>query len=149
VSAFGPRAMEIAIRIGDGYISTQPEEDLVRQFRYSGGGQRPTVGLMKACYAGSREEAVGIAHRLWATSGLPGELSQLLPTPRHFEQAASLVTEEKTGHALPCGPDAKAHLEFAGRYKDAGFDELHVAAIGPHYRELIALYRDEVLPALT
>jgi len=148
VSAFGPRAMELATRIGDGYISTRPEEDLVRRFREGGGGRRPTVGLMKGCYAASREEAVGIAHRLWATSGLPGELSQLLPTPRHFEQAASLVTEDMTGKALACGPDSKAHLEFASRYHDAGFDELHVAAIGPHYRELIALYRDEVLPAL-
>jgi len=149
VSAFGPRAMALATRIGDGYISTQPDGELVRRFREGGGGQRPSVGLMKGCYAGSRADAVSIAHRLWATSGVPGELSQLLPTPRHFEQAASLVTDEMTSQALPCGPDAKVHLEFAGRYRDAGFDELHVAAIGPHYRELIALYRDEVLPALT
>jgi hypothetical protein len=31
------------------------------------------------------------------------------------------------------------------RYRDAGFDEVYVASIGPNYRELVDLYAEEVL----
>ncbi|GAA1781759.1 hypothetical protein GCM10009682_00060 [Luedemannella flava] len=58
------------------------------------------------------------------------------------------MTKEMTADALPCGPDAKAHVESLRAYADAGLDEVYVASVGPHYREFIQLYRDEVLPAL-
>ena len=40
------------------------------------------------------DEAVRIALEKWPNTGAPGELSQVLPSPRHFEQVAELVTEE-------------------------------------------------------
>ncbi|GIE97734.1 hypothetical protein [Paractinoplanes rishiriensis] len=90
-------------------------------------------------------EGVETAHRLWGTSGVPGELSQVLPSPRHFEQAAQLVTPEMTRASLPCGPDPAKHAEQLKAYEDAGFDEVYVADIGPHYRDMIELYRREFL----
>ncbi|MFF5014885.1 hypothetical protein [Streptomyces sp. NPDC001165] len=47
------------------------------------------------CWGTDRREAVRTAHRLWANEQLPGELAQILPTPRHFERASELVTEER------------------------------------------------------
>jgi hypothetical protein len=104
------------------------------------------MGGMKSCWGPSTEEAVTIAHKYWATSGLPGELAQVLPSPRHFEQGAKLVTEEMTGKSYACGPDAKPQLASLTEYRDAGYDEVYVASIGPHFRDLIELYRTEVLP---
>jgi hypothetical protein len=43
-------------------------------------------------------------HRVWPNMGLPGELSQELATPKHFEQAAAIVTEEMVADTPPCGP---------------------------------------------
>lgn len=148
VSAFGPKAIDLAARIGDGYINTSPEAEMVRQFREGGGGDKPTAAGFKACYAPTKEEAVRIAYQTWPNSGLPGELAQVLPSPRHFEQASSLVTEESVGSTLACGPDPQRQLESIEQYAKAGFDELYVANIGPHYRELIDLYRREILPQL-
>jgi hypothetical protein len=102
-------------------------------------------GGFKGCWAPSEDEGTEIAHRLWGTSGIPGELSQVLPSPKHFEQAAQLVTPEMTRKALPCGPDAAGHAEQLKKYEAAGFDEVYVANIGPHYRDLIDLYRREFL----
>jgi hypothetical protein len=34
-----------------------------------------------------------------------------------------------------------------GTYREAGYDEVYVANVGPNYRELIELYAKEVLPA--
>jgi G6PDH family F420-dependent oxidoreductase len=145
VSAFGPKALELAGRIGDGFVSTSPSGDHVKQFRQAGGEGKPCQGGFKVCYAPTEEEGVETAHRLWGTSGVPGELSQVLPSPRHFEQAAQLVTPEMTRESLPCGPDPAKHAEQLKAYEDAGFDEVYVANIGPHYRDMIELYRREFL----
>ena len=144
VSAFGPKAMDVATRIGDGYISTTPDAGLVKQFR-AGAGDKPVQGGFKGCWAPTEDEGVEIAHRLWANAGVPGELSQVLPSPKHFEQASQLVTPEMTRKSAPCGPDPAGHAEQLKKYEDAGFDEVYVSNMGPHYRELIDLYRREFL----
>jgi G6PDH family F420-dependent oxidoreductase len=148
ISGFGPKAIDLAGRIGDGYITTSPDADARRQFAAAGGAGKPTQAGFKVCVADSKDDGVAIAHGLWANSGLPGELSQVLPSPRHFEQASTLVTPEMTGESVVCGRDAKEHVEAFEPYLDAGFDEIYVANMGPHYAQMITLYKDEVIPAL-
>jgi G6PDH family F420-dependent oxidoreductase len=145
MSAFGPKALDLAARIADGFISTMPEAEHVETFRKQGGGDKPAQGGFKACYAPTEAEAVDIAHRLWGTSGVPGELAQVLPTPQHFEQAGQLVPKEATAKAHACGPDPARQRELLDKYEQAGFDEVYVANIGPNYRELIDLYGRELL----
>jgi G6PDH family F420-dependent oxidoreductase len=148
MSGFGPKAVSAAARIADGYITTTPDKDLVQQFRAEGGQGKPLQAGLKVCYAETRQQGVEIAHRLWANSGLPGELSQVLPSPKHFEQASSLVTPEMTGESVACGPDAVDHLRAFEPYLEVGFDDIYVANMGPHYAEMIRMYGDEVLPKL-
>jgi G6PDH family F420-dependent oxidoreductase len=145
VSAFGPRALEVAARIGDGYVSTMPDGDLVRRFREMGGGDKPVQGGFKGSWAPTEEEGVKTAHRLWANAGVPGELSQVLPSPKHFEQASELVTEDMMRESVACGPDPAKHAEQLQAYDKAGFDEVYIANMGPHYAELIEMYRTEFL----
>jgi G6PDH family F420-dependent oxidoreductase len=145
VSAFGPKAIEVAARIGDGYISVMPDGDLVKRFREAGGGDKPVQGGFKGCWAPTEDQGVEIAHRLWANSGVPGELSQVLPSPRHFEQASELVTPDMIRESIVCGPDAAGHAAQLKAYEEAGFDEVYVANIGPDYAKLIDLYRREFL----
>ena len=148
VSAFGPKALEVAGRIGDGYIATMPDADMVQDFRDRAGPGKPTQGGTKVCYAADQDTGVEIAHRLWANSGVPGELAQVLPSPRHFEQVSQLVTRDMTRDAVACGPDPAAHVEQIRKYVDAGYDEIYVSNMGPHYQGTMRLYRDEVLPEL-
>ncbi len=148
VSGFGPKAAELAGRIGDGYVSTMPDGDLVRKFRESGGGDKPAQAGFKAAFADTAAAGARIAFEKWPNSAVPGELSQILPTPKHFEQASQLATEEKVAEAFVCGPDADAHLEMIDKYAQAGFDEVYVANTGPHYAGLFDLYASSVLPKL-
>jgi len=148
VSGFGPKAVDLAARIGDGYIATMPEADMVQRFRDNGGGDKPAQGGVKVCYADSEDEGVRIAHRLWANAGVPGELAQVLPSPRHFEQVSQLVTEDMTRESVSAGPDPGKHLEAIRPYVDAGYDEVYVSNMGPHWEGFMRLYGDEVLPAL-
>ncbi|ALG09393.1 LLM class F420-dependent oxidoreductase [Kibdelosporangium phytohabitans] len=146
VSAFGPKAVRLAGGIGDGYMSVMPDGDLVKKFRAAGGEGKPTQSGLKVCYGSSKEKAVETAHRLWPNEQLPGELAQVLATPRHFEQASQLVTKEMVAGALPCGPDPEPYLAAVREYVDAGFDEVYIQQIGPDQDEFFDFWRTKVLP---
>ena len=145
VSAFGKKAVEVAARIGDGYVSVMPDADLVRAYREAG-GTGPAQGGFKVCYAPTTEEGLETAYRTWPNEGLPGELAQVLPQPKHFEQASQLVTKDML--SLPTGPDPEPYLEQVQAFVDAGFDEVHVAQIGPRQEEFFQFWRDKVAPQL-
>jgi G6PDH family F420-dependent oxidoreductase len=148
VSGFGPQSTRFAAEQGDGYVTTTPDRELIDLFRSHGSGKPVTAGA-KACVAPTAEEAEKLAFELWPTTGLPGELSQILPTPAHFEQAVDLVRPEQVTATIPCGPDPRRHLEAIQKFADAGVDELYVAPVGSHYRDMITLYAREVIPHLT
>jgi G6PDH family F420-dependent oxidoreductase len=125
-----------------------PDADAVRQFRESGGGDKPVQGGMKVCWSTDAAEARKTVYRIWPNSGLPGELSQVLRTPEHFMQASSIVTEEGATKGTPCGDDVDEHVAAVQAYVDAGFDEVYVNQIGPDQRGFFDFYRAEVLPRL-
>ena len=146
VSGFGPKAISVAARIGEGYVSTMPDGDMVKQFRSQGGGDRVCQAGFKAAFASSEEEGARLAFQKWPNAGVPGELSQVLPSPKHFEQASQLVTQDMIKEAFVCGNDPAAHLEMIDKYAQAGFDEIYVANTGPHYQGLFDLYAEHILP---
>ncbi|GAA1352843.1 TIGR03557 family F420-dependent LLM class oxidoreductase [Saccharothrix algeriensis] len=146
VSAFGPKAATLAGRIGDGLCSTIPDASLVRKFHETGGHGKPAQAGFKVCHAPTVEQAVRTAHRVWPNDQLPGELSQVLPTPRHFEQAATLVTEDMVAQALPVGPDPEPYARAVQEYADAGYDEVYVQQIGSGHEEFFEFWAREVAP---
>jgi G6PDH family F420-dependent oxidoreductase len=145
-SGFGPKAAQLAGRIGDGYISVFPDADLIKAFREGGGAGKPTQGGFKVCYGQDRAEAERNAYRLWGTELVPGELAQVLPQPAHFEQAASLVSPQAAADHFVCGDDVDEHLQQLTTYFDAGFDEVFVNQIGPEQRGFFDFYAKHVLP---
>src|SRR3954462_3780070 len=94
VSGFGPKAVALAAEIGDGFVTTSPEQDAIEQYR-SGGGKGPVHAGTKVCFMADEREALETVLRVWPNEGLPGELAQVLPTPSPFEQACELVTAEQ------------------------------------------------------
>ena len=145
LAAAGPQAAELAASLGDGLISTAPDKELVDIFEAEESG-RPKYGQMTVCYHESEQEARKLAHKLWPIAGLPGELSQELPTPAHFEQAAQLVTEDKVAETVICGADPKRHLEMIQKYADAGFDHIYVHQVGPDQEGFLRFYQEKVMP---
>jgi G6PDH family F420-dependent oxidoreductase len=146
VSAFGPKATRLAARIGDGLCTVSPAKDVVERFRADAGPDKLVAGGIKVCWAPDEQSARATAHRLWANDGLPGELAQMLPTPRHFEQASELVDEQMLAESITCGPDLDRHAEAIREYEDAGFDEVYVQQVGSDHERFFELYASEVLP---
>ena len=143
VSAFGPRALEVAAQHGDGWMTTGPDADMLEDYRSAGGTGR-TYGSFKACWNEDEEAARKLVHELWPTSGVPGQLHQDLPTPAHFEQAASKVSVEEATEGTPCGPDPDRYVETFQSFADAGFDEVAVTQIGPDQDGFFRFYEREL-----
>ncbi|MET8807022.1 LLM class F420-dependent oxidoreductase [Streptomyces sp. NPDC004546] len=148
ISGFGPKATSLAARVGDGYITMMPEEEMVTQFRKGGGGAKPVSGGTKVCYGTDREDCVRTVRRLWYNELLPGEMGQVLPSPRHFEQLRDLVTEDMVREKVVCGDDADQHVATLTAFADAGFDRVYVNQIGPDQKGFFDFYRTKVLPRL-
>jgi G6PDH family F420-dependent oxidoreductase len=145
VSGFGPAAVKLAARIGDGYMCVQPNQDFVRLYRESG-GDGPVQGGIKVCFGPDEAEARKQMHRFWRTDEVPGEAAQLLPLPRHFAQVADLVGVDQI--SAPCGPDPDVHLAGIRAYQDAGYDEIFIGQAGPDQEGFFDFYARTVLPRL-
>jgi G6PDH family F420-dependent oxidoreductase len=145
VSGFGPKAVDLAARIGDGYCITMPDAELIERFHSAGGGDKLVQAGVKVCYGPDEAEARATVRRLWPNEALPGELAQVLPTPQHFEQATELVTEELLAESVPCGPDIARHLETMQEFADAGVDELYIHQVGGPDEAFFTDYAREVL----
>jgi coenzyme F420-dependent glucose-6-phosphate dehydrogenase len=145
ISAFGSASVAVAARCGDGLVSTKPDAALLREYDLAGGGG-PKLAQVKVVWDDSEREAEDLAYRLWPTSGLEGELSQLLPTPAHFEQAVAPLHRSDVVDAFPCGPDPKKHIDAINRYRDLGYDEVYVTQVGPNQEGFLRFYEREILP---
>jgi G6PDH family F420-dependent oxidoreductase len=143
VSAFGPKALEVAIQHGDGWVTNGPDADLLGRYRSKGGGG-PACGSLKVCWGENETAARKLAYEMWPTSGLPGQLHQDLPSPSHFEQASSLVTEEEATKGTPCGPDPERYVAAVRQYVDAGFDEVTITQIGPDQEGFLQFYERDL-----
>jgi hypothetical protein len=105
------------------------------------------------CWGTDDDAAVATAHRLWANSAIPGELSQVLPSPKHFEQASTLVTEQMTRESIAYGGDVDRHVDVFQSYAEAGFDEIYISQMGGRSPEtdidgFFDFYAGKVLPRL-
>jgi G6PDH family F420-dependent oxidoreductase len=145
VSAFGPKAANVAARIGDGLVSTAPDDKMLRAFREHG-GRGPALAQVKVVWDPSVSAAEDLAFELWPTSGLQGELSQELPTPAHFEQATAPLHRADVVKNFPCGPDPQRHIDAIQQYVDAGYDEIYVTQVGPNQEGFLRFYEREVMP---
>jgi G6PDH family F420-dependent oxidoreductase len=148
VSAFGPQAIRLAARIGDGYMGVGPDSDRLGMFRAAGGEGKPAYGKLDLCWADTEEEARRTAFATWPNAALPGEVGLELPTPEHFEHAVQLVTEDRVAEAILCSPDPERFAAAIGQYADAGYTHVTIQQCGPRQREFIEFFAREVMPRL-
>jgi coenzyme F420-dependent glucose-6-phosphate dehydrogenase len=146
VAAGGEAAAELAGRIGDGLVLASPSEDTSEKFGESGGEGKPRYGQCHVCWAESEEEAKKTAFEWFPNIALGGELTQELPQPAHFEQAAELLSEDDMVEVVACGPDPERHVEMIQQYLDIGCDHVYFHQIGPDQAGFFDFYEREVMP---
>jgi G6PDH family F420-dependent oxidoreductase len=146
VAASGPKAAALAGEIGDGFIGTGLEKELLDAFDGRRRTKRPRYGQLTVCWGRDEKAARKVAHRMWPTAAIPGESGQELPNPAHFEQLAEIVTEDMIAERIVCGPDIDRHVEAIEKYVDAGYDHVYVHQVGPDQEGFLEAYARDVLP---
>ena len=147
VAAGGPEAAELAGELGDGLVTTAPDEELVTAFEKAGGKGKERFAQVTVCWAADEDEAIETALRVWPNAGLRGTLGQELPLPSHFEQAAEMVTADAIAEVVVCGPDPDRHRDAIREYVEAGFDRVYVHQVGADQEGFMRFYEREVMPA--
>ena len=142
VAAAQTKAAELAGRIGDGLISTSPDEDVVKTF----GQDKPKLGMMHVAYDTDPDAALKRAHELWPNTALQGSLGQELPTPQDFEDAAPMESPEDVAESTPHGPDPDPYLEQIRKFEQAGFTHVYIHQIGDNQEEFCDWAARELLP---
>jgi G6PDH family F420-dependent oxidoreductase len=148
VAAAGPKSAALAARLGDGLVSTAPEQQLVEEFERAGGTGKPRYAEVTVCWAEDERQARKTARDIWPTAAMASALSAELPLPEHFEATAKLVTEDQVAAVVACGPDPDRHLEAIAKFARAGFDHVCVHQVGPRQEEFLRFYEERVLPQL-
>jgi coenzyme F420-dependent glucose-6-phosphate dehydrogenase len=148
VAAAGARSAELAGRIGDGLVVTQPSSELVERFTAAGGGGKPRYAELTVCWGRDEASARRTAHRQWPIAALPGVLNTELAIPAYFEKAAAMLTEEAVAGSMVCGPDPERHLAQIRTFAEAGYDHLCIHQVGPDQEGFLRFYARQVLPRL-
>jgi G6PDH family F420-dependent oxidoreductase len=148
VAASGPESARLAGRIGDGFVTTDPDSALLRTFRRAGGHGKPSFVEVTVCWARSERQARRTAHEIWALAALEGSLFTEIAQPAHFEAAFKPITEAQVAAAVVCGPDPTRHLAAIRRASRAGYDHVCVHQVGPDQDGFLRFYEAEVLPRL-
>ena len=130
VSAFGPKAAELrayrrrpvdhrrtAVRLG------RPVEGR----RWSWPDLLPDRHLLEP---GSATPALDAVEHVWRTAGVPGQLMQDLPTPAHFDTAASLVRRDDLADSVIVGADEERLVDEVRAAAETGVDHLYFHQIG-------------------
>jgi coenzyme F420-dependent glucose-6-phosphate dehydrogenase len=146
IAAGGEKAAAVAAKIGDGLITAGDEEKVLNKFNAAGGKKKPRYSQVTVCWAKSEKEARRTVHDVWPISGLPWPLLSNLALPSHFEEAAKLVTEDMLAESIPCGPDAKRHIEAIQKCIDYGANHVYVHQVGQDQEGFFDFYKREVLP---
>jgi len=146
VAVGGPRTADLAGRVGDGMIGTDPDASLTAAFDRSGGAGKPRYAELTVCWAKDEATAKRIVREHWPTSAMESNLSWELPLPEHFEAVAELVTEDHVAESIICGPDPRRHLGAIRRYAAAGYDHVCIHQVGKDQKSFFEFYAEEILP---
>ena len=149
LAAGGPKSAAMAAKLGDGLIGTSPDAKMLAKFDEAGGRGKPKISEVTVCWAADEQSARRTAHEWWPTAAMESSLAWELPLPKHFQDVATLVTEDAVAESVVCGPDVGRHVEAITKYVDAGYDHVCVHQVGPDQQGFLKFYEREVLPRLS
>ncbi|MFF9671872.1 LLM class F420-dependent oxidoreductase [Streptomyces eurythermus] len=149
IAVSGDQSCELAGRLADLVIATEPKAGLLEAFDRHGGSGKPRVGQLPVSYDPDRDTAVKRAHSQFRWFGLGWKVNAELPHPDSFEAATQFVTEDDVASSIPCGDDPEAFVEAVRPYAEAGFGEIALVQIGGDaQRKFLDWSAKTLLPAL-
>ncbi|MFF3883594.1 LLM class F420-dependent oxidoreductase [Streptomyces sp. NPDC001914] len=149
VAVSGDHSCEIAGRLADLLIATEPDPELTSAFDRNGGAGKPKVGQLPVCYDTDRAAAIVRAHDQFRWFGGGWPVNSELPGPDSFARATQFVRPEDVADSIPCGDDVESVVEAVQPFVDAQFTEVALVQIGGDHQEPFMDWAErKLLPAL-
>ncbi|WP_431951079.1 LLM class F420-dependent oxidoreductase [Actinacidiphila sp. bgisy167] len=149
IAASGARSCELAGRLADLLIATDPDAGLLGAFDEHGGAGKPRVGQLPVCYDTDRDAAVRRAHEQFRWFGGGWKVNSELPGTAAFAAASAPVRPEDVARAIPCGDDPDAFVAAVRPYAEAGFTEIALVQVGGDTQAAFLDWAEKtLLPAL-
>jgi coenzyme F420-dependent glucose-6-phosphate dehydrogenase len=147
VAASGDQSAELAGRMGDGLVSTSPNEDVVAAYRRAG-GVGPVIGEVTLCWGEDEDQAMRLVRERWPIPALEGDESQELAMPEEFARATAGISDDALREKIAIGPDTDAIVGSIAKYRDAGFSEVVLHQVGDDPEAFLRLCENELLQRL-
>ena len=96
---------------------------------------KPHYRQVTVCWAKDRASAKNTAHEIWPSAAIPGELSQELPQPAHFEQASEAGHGRQVGRVGHMRSGPAKYVQQIKAYTDAGIENVYIHQVGPDQRK--------------
>ena len=148
VAASGSQSARLAARLGDGIVATEPDADLVDEFRRAHDGSGSTWNQIPVCWGADADKALERAHHSFRWSALGWKVQAELPNPVNFDAAAAQVRPEDLRDSIPAGPDVQPYLDAVEKVAGAGYDNIAFLQIGEDQDGFFRFWQDELAPAL-
>ncbi|MEU0188066.1 LLM class F420-dependent oxidoreductase [Streptomyces sp. NPDC006207] len=129
VAVSGEQSCELAGRLADLMIATEPDAELVTAFDEHGGAGKPRVGQLPVSYDPDRDAAVRRAHEQFRWFG-GWKVNSELPGTAAFASASTHVRPADVAESIPCGDDPEVFVEAVRPYVQAGFTEVALVQVG-------------------
>ncbi|MBR7673920.1 TIGR03557 family F420-dependent LLM class oxidoreductase [Streptomyces daliensis] len=149
VAVSGRQSCDLAGRLGDVLIATEPKPELGRMFDEAGGAGKPRIGQIPVSYDPDRDTAMRRAHAnfRWFAGGW--KVNAELPGTQAFTAASQYVRPEDVAEQIPCGSDVGEFVEKIRPFADAGFDRIALVQAGGEAQSAFTEWASaKLLPAL-
>ncbi len=143
----GPASAQLAAEYAQLMITTEPNAELVQQYR-DAGGKGQVSGQMMISWGPDEAAQRKLAHDNFGWTAGGWKIQPELTGPANFQAFVEAVTEETVVENIVCGPDVDQIVEQAKQWADAGFDELALVQLGDTQAEFCEFYERELGPRL-
>jgi G6PDH family F420-dependent oxidoreductase len=148
IAASGEASCDLAGRMADMLIGTDPKPEIVKMFGKAGGAGKPVVGQPAICWGKDEAACRNLAHEQFAWSVGEWKVKSELPNTFNFESFSKVVSEEEVAQMVPCGPNLDRIVQSVKQFADAGYTELALVQIGPEQTAFCDYFARELGSAL-
>lgn len=145
-----PASAQRAAKWADGFITLNlpggGHTEVLKAYREAG-GRGPAMLQIHLSWAESEKKAQEIAYEQWRTNVFGPPLDQDLPTPEHFDSAASEVSLSTVLKAVWTSSSLTAHTEWIAEASQS-FDHIYLHHVGQDQAPWLDAAGEHVLPAL-
>ena len=156
IAGSGKKACELAGRIGDGLLTSSPSEEslnsvifpALRKGLTESGREFDTFNKsveIGMSYSQDYEKALESV-RPWGGTMLPIFRKALVTDPREIEACGTLVGDKQLSSSWIIATSSEPFIKAIERFKQLGFNNVHVTSSSPDQCEFIRLFGKEVIP---